>query len=231
MRKIEPLEPKDVREVIPSAEVRGGLDRLGHCLRAAHCSDIDVDESYKLYVLAYKELAFGNDLDAFMHYQKAGYELTNALNDSKHKVGQLRVHSLRTMSFIFKLYGLYAAAFGLISSTLFIALIYLHSGLTVLEVPLWSTYFAGLGSSAQILSGVAEDVRSNGMALRYKRMWYIVIPVVAMIFGYMAYILMGSGVVAFNVNSQERVLSTMVVCFITGFSTNWAVGRLSGLSR
>jgi hypothetical protein len=57
------------------------------------------------------------------------------------------------------------------------------------------------------------------------------IPLLAMIFGYMAYLLFSSGLIAFNVNSQSRTFSTMFVCFLAGFCTNWFINRLSQLSQ
>jgi hypothetical protein len=56
------------------------------------------------------------------------------------------------------------------------------------------------------------------------------LPVLSMIFGYMAYLLFSSGLVAFNINSQSRIFSTMFVCFIAGFLTNWMIDQFSRLS-
>ena len=68
------------------------------------------------------------------------------------------------------------------------------------------------------------------MVVRYKRIWYTTIPLLSMIFGYMAYLLFSSGLIAFNVKSDDTVFSTMLVCFLTGFMTNWLINRLSSLS-
>jgi hypothetical protein len=64
---------------------------------------------------------------------------------------------------------------------LFSFLITRFSEVSVLGVPLWSSFFAGLGSSAQILTGVADDLRRYGLASRYKRLWYMAMPLLAIL--------------------------------------------------
>jgi hypothetical protein len=200
-------------------------------LQAAHRSSIDIKNSYDFYILAVKELNKDNLSDAYLYCDRSRYELTNAVNDAKMNLKGLRLHSLRSISFFFKLYGLYAVVFGMLSTFLFGFLIYNYSGLTVLDVPLWASFFAGLGSSAQILSGVVDDLRKEGAVIRYKRVWYTAIPLLSLIFGYMAYLLFSSGLVAINVNSQSKYFSAMLVCFLTGFSTNWLIDKLSKISK
>ena len=200
-------------------------------LQAAHRSSIDIKNSYDFYVLAVKEMNKDNITDAYLYCDRSRYELTNAVNDAKLNLKGLRLHSLRSISFFFKLYGLYAVVFGMLSTLLFGFLIYRYSGLTILEVPMWASFFAGLGSSAQILSGVVDDLRKEGAVIRYKRVWYTAIPLLSLIFGYMAYLLFSSGLVAFNVNSQSKIFSSMFVCFLTGFSTNWLIDKLSKISK
>jgi len=70
-----------------------------------------------------------------------------------------------------------------------------------------------------------------GPVMRYKRLWYAALPMLGMLFGYMAYLLFSSGLIAFNAGSQSNVSSTMLVCFLAGFAANWIICRLSGLSR
>ncbi len=225
------MEAKREFSLIDPSCLGRDLTRLNKTLQAAHRSSIDIRNSYDFYVLAFKELNKGNLSDAYLYCDRCSYELTNALNSAKLEAWGMRIHSLRTLSFFFKLYGLYAVFFGMASSIIFGVLIYFYSDLTILDVPLWSSFFAGLGSSAQILTGVIDDLRKEGIATRYKRVWYMAIPILSLIFGYMAYLLFSSGLVAFNVNSQSRVFSTMFVCFMTGFLTNWIIDRLSNLSR
>jgi hypothetical protein len=214
-----------------SSDLGRDLQRLNRMLQAAHRSSIDIKNSYDFYVLAVKEMNKDNIPDAYLYCDRSRYELTNAVNDAKVNLKGLRLHSLRTISFFFKLYGLYAVVFGMLSTLLFGLLIYRYSELTILDVPLWASFFAGLGSSAQILSGVVDDLRKEGAVIRYKRVWYTAIPLLSLIFGYMAYLLFSSGLVAFNVNSQSKIFSSMFVCFLTGFSTNWLIDKLSRISE
>jgi hypothetical protein len=214
-----------------SSELERELQKLNRMLQSAHRSSIDIKNSYDFHVLAVKELNKDNLSDAYLYYDRSKYELTNAINDAKLNLKGLRIHSLRTISFFFKLYGLYAAVFGMLSTLIFGFLIYRYSELTILDVPLWASFFAGLGSSAQILSGVTDDLRKEGAVIRYKRVWYMAIPPLSLIFGYMAYLIFSSGLVAFNVNSQSKIFSSMFICFLTGFSTNWLIDKLSKISR
>ncbi len=225
------MEAKDALEDVASEDLGRALTRLRYMLQAAHRSSIDVKNSYDFYVLAFKELSKDNRTDAFLYYDRAKYELTSAINDAKHNLRGLRIHSSRTLSFFFKLYGLYAVTYGILAAIIFGMLIYRYSDLEILGVPLWSSFFAGLGSSAQILTGVVDDLRREGIVVRYKRIWYTTIPLLSMIFGYMAYLLFSSGLIAFNVRSDETVFSTMLVCFLTGFMTNWLIDRLSSMSK
>ena len=213
------------------AEVEADLKKLDRMLQAAHRSSIDIKNSYDFYVLALKEFNKENLADSYIYYDRAKYELTSAINEAKFKIKGSSFHSLRTLSYFFKLYGLYAVIFGTLSTLFFSYLIYRYAEVSILEVPLWAAFFAGLGSSAQILTGVADDLRRDGLATRYKRIWYMAIPLLSMIFGYMAYLLFSSGLMAFNANSQTRTFSTMFVCFLTGFLTNWLINRLSQISR
>ncbi len=206
------------------------LKRLDRMLQAAHRSSIEIKDSYDFYVLALKEFNKGNLAEAFLDYDRSRYELTAAINEAKIKIKGSRFHSMRTISYFFKLYGLYAVIFASLSVALFSALIYLYSGVEVLGVPLWAAFFAGLGSSAQILTGVADDLRRYGLASRYKRLWYMAIPILAMVFGYMAYLVFSSGIIATD-DSQSREFSIMFICFLTGFLTKWIIGRLSRMSR
>ena len=113
----------------------------------------------------------------------------------------------------------------------FSLLIYRYSEVIILGVPLWSSFFAGLGASAQILTGVADDLRRYGLASRYKRLWYMAIPLLAMVFGYMAYLVLSSGLIMLDGSSEKRVFTIMFVCFLTGFLTKWLINRLSRMSR
>lgn len=207
------------------------LKRLDRMLQAAHRSSIDIKDSYDFYVLALKEFNKENLPESFLYCDRSKYELTGAINEAKIKVRGSRFHSLRTVSYFFKLYGLYAVIYAMLAVLFFSLLIYKYSEVIILGVPLWSTFFAGLGASAQILTGVADDLRRYGLASRYKRLWYMAIPLLAMVFGYMAYLILGSGLIALDGSSERRAFTIMFLCFLTGFLTKWMINRLSRVSR
>jgi hypothetical protein len=220
-------------KVIPtdSAVLDKDLRILNRMLQAAHRSSIDIKSSYDFYILALKEMDKANLIDAYLYYDRSKYELTTAINDAKLDLRGLRAHSLRTIAFFFKLYGLYALIFGMVALLIFSYLIYRSDSVSILGVPLWASFFAGLGSSTQILSGAIDDLRREKTVVRYKRAWYTAIPLLALIFGYIAYLIFSSGLIAFNVSSENKDFSTMFICFLTGFMTNWLINRLSNISR
>ncbi|MFB3765877.1 MAG: hypothetical protein ACE14P_11620 [Methanotrichaceae archaeon] len=216
---------------IGSNTLEKDLERLNRMLQAAHRSSIDIKSAYDFYILALKEFDKANLTDAFLYYDRSKYELTSAINDAKLDVRGLRFHSLRTIAYFFKIYGLYALIFGMLAILIFSYLIYSYANVTVLSVPLWAPFFAGLGSSAQILSGVIDDLRREKTIVRYKRAWYTAIPLLSLIFGYIAYLIFSSGLLAFNINSENKDFSLMFICFLSGFITNWLINRLSHISR
>ncbi len=207
------------------------LKRLDRMLQAAHRSSIDIKDSYDFYVLALKEFNKENLSDSYLYCDRAKYELTSAINDAKIKIKGTRFHSFRTISYFFKLYGLYAVIFAMLAVLFFSLLICKYSDVIILGVPLWSSFFAGLGASAQILTGVADDLRRYGLASRYKRLWYMTIPLLAMVFGYMTYLVLSSGLIARDGSSETRVFTIMFVCFLSGFLTKWLISWLSRMSR
>ncbi|MEI2760732.1 hypothetical protein [Methanothrix soehngenii] len=164
------------------SELEIDLKRLDRTLQAAHRSSIDIKDAYDFYVLALKEFNKENLSDSFLYCDRANYELTSAVNEAKINIRGSRFHSLRTISYFFQLYGLYAIVFAVLAILFFSMLIYQHPQAKILDVPLWSSFFAGLGASAQILTGVAEDLRRYGLATRYKRLWYMAIPLISMVF-------------------------------------------------
>lgn len=225
------MNPKEGAIPASSLELQGEIQRLSSMLQAAHRSSIDIKNSYDFYILALKESHKDNVLDSYLYYDRSKYELTSAINDAKLIIRGSKFHSLRTLSYFFKLYGLYALVFGAASAFLFGILIYRYADIDVLDVPLWSCFFAGLGSSAQILTGLVYDLRQYNSVLRYKRVWYMAIPLLSLIFGYMAYLLFSSIMMAFRPDLQSKTFAIMLICFITGFLTNWLIDRLSQLSR
>ena len=221
-----------IERVEKQGQLEVDLKRLDRMLQAAHRSSIDIKDSYDFYVLALKEFNKENIAESYLYYDRARYELTSAINEAKIKINDSKFHSPRTLSYFVKLYGLYAMLFASIALFLFSFLINRYSDVSLMGVPLWSSFFAGLGSSTQILTGVAGDLYRYDVASRYKRFWYMALPLLSMVFGYMAYLIFSSSFMALNLNdnSQSREFSIMLICFLMGFLTKWLIGR-SLLSR
>jgi len=67
--------------------------------------------------------------------------------------------------------------------------------------------------------------------VRYKRYWYTSLPLLSVLFGYIDYLIFTILLEAFSLSSQSNMFATMLICFITGFSTNWLINKLSSLSK
>ena len=206
-------------------QLQADLKRLNRMLQAAHRSSIDIKESYDFYILALKEFNKENIEESDIYYDRAMYELTSAINAAKIKIKGAIFHSPRTLSYFVNLYGLYAVLFASFAIFFFSFLIYRYSDVRLMGVPLWSSFFAGLGSSSQILADVANCLYRYDLASRYRRFWYMALPLLSMIFGYMAYLVFSSSFIALNDNPQGRDFSIIFICFLTGFLTKWLIGR------
>jgi hypothetical protein len=206
--------------------------KLNRMLRAAHESSIDIKDGYDFYSLALKEFNKENLFEAFLYCDRSRYELTSAINEAKIEIKSSRFHSLRTISYFFKLYGLYAVIFASLAVFLFGFLITRFSEVSVLDVPLWAPFFAGLGASAYILMGVVGELHRYDLTSRYNRFCYMTIPLLAMVFGYMVFLISSTGFIVLGGSSQSQDFSIMFICFLAGFFTKWLINlRLLLMSR
>jgi hypothetical protein len=207
------------------SEVDVDLKKLNRMLRAAHESSIDIKDGYDFYSLALKEFNKENLFEAFLYCDRSRYELTSAINEAKIKIKSSRFHSPRTISYFFKLYGLYAVIFASLAVFLFSFLITRFSEVSILGVPIWSSLFAGLGASAQILTGEAGDLYRYDMTSRYKRFCYMTMPLLAMVFGYMAFLVSNSGFIVLDGSTHSSEFPIMFICILTGFFTKWLINQ------
>ena len=90
------------------------------------------------------------------------------------------------------------------------------------KVPVWSLLIAGMGSTTQILIGIASDFRNVGIVRKYKRAWYMILPFIGLAFGFVMYLTVNSGLMAINPSSSDsgRYL-LMLLCFMAGYATDW----------
>lgn len=222
---VSELELKGPPQEIGAEDLRKSLGYLREKINAAHESSIDAQKSYDLYTLAVGDLLREEISSGLSRHKEASGELSRAVSTSKASFRGTSIPSARTLSYFSKLYGFYAVAFGIISIAFFDSLLSFYPNGSVLGVPLWSAFFAGMGSSVQILVGVLRDLLDDCLVTRYRRPWYIVLPLLAAIFGYVAYLLLSSCIFAFDTRSQESDIT--LICFAIGFTTNWIARELS----
>jgi hypothetical protein len=222
---ISELELKEPPPMAGAEDLRKSLGRLREMIEAAHESSIDAQKSYELYTLAVEDLLREDVSSGLSRCTEASGEISRAVSTAKASFRGTSIPSARTISYFSKLYGFYAMAFGIVSTALFDILLSSYPNESALGVPLWSVFFAGMGSSIQILIGVLRDILDDGLVTRYRRPWYVVLPLLAAIFGYVAYLLLSSSIFTFDILSQKGYIA--LICFAIGFTTNWIVRELS----
>jgi hypothetical protein len=196
-------------------EVEGWLKKLEILLDIAkRCglNDPDVKNGFEnLKQARGKYYATPQDLSgAYEDLRVANNFLTDAL--AKATVGP--IPTLKYLSFQSMIYGWTALATSTVAAIIFILLLFRYEGMNtnqlltihlyslswslpskLLDVPLWAALFGGLGACVQIQIGVVADIRGDGVVSDYKRVWYFILPLVALVLGYFAYILIDLGLV------------------------------------
>jgi hypothetical protein len=136
--------------------------------------------------------------DAFESITKSDeglYQLTRDLNTFKFNF--LGIPKWTYLSFVIAKYGLFPMFYGMIAAIVFgYLLVSRNADFLILNVPIWAALIAGLGASAQIMVGTVGDIKATGVVQEYKRLWYTSLPFLAVIFGYIAYILTDLGMVS-----------------------------------
>jgi hypothetical protein len=102
-------------------------------------------------------------------------------------------------------------------------------------VPAWAALVAGLGACVQIFVDVVSDVKDDGVVQGFRRDWYIVLPFVSLVFGVVAYLLVGVGVLSItsgssSATSGSQTATLFIITFLSGYSTDWFMGKLSALT-
>lgn len=218
-------------------EIEKWIKKLETLLDIAKRCDLDrtmVDKGFTSCKSAYNKF-YKTDPDlngAYSDLLDANISLTDSI--VKARIGP--IPTLKYFSFQSMIYGWTAIATALLTAIVFIFLLMRYQCLQtnqplialafnlhdihwrlpliswrlpseLLGIPLWAALFAGLGASIQILIGVVAEIRANGVVCDYKRVWYIVLPVVALIFGYLAYLLIDLGLVTLGGSQGGQGLS------------------------
>lgn len=195
-------------------EIESWMKRLESLLDVAKRCSLDVGDNstgaIKFYRDAYQNFYKSNLTDAYFNLLDSNNALTDALLKSK-LFGI--IPSLPYISFFMRIYGLPALTYSVFVSIIFMFLLLKYTGASVggyltmpylmglippiptelMGIPIWAALFAGLGSSIQIIMGTVADIKENKVVAEYKRVWYVTLPLVALVFGYLAYILVDLG--------------------------------------
>jgi hypothetical protein len=172
------------------------LTKLGNLLEIAESKGIQVTCARKNYLDSRSQLY--KNKDAFESITKSDeglYQLTRDLNTFKFNF--LGIPKWTYLSFVIAKYGLFPMFYGMIAAIVFgYLLVSRNADFLILNVPIWAALIAGLGASAQIMVGTVGDIKATGVVQEYKRLWYTSLPFLAVIFGYIAYILTDLGMVS-----------------------------------
>ncbi|MGB3944843.1 MAG: hypothetical protein WBK88_08645 [Methanothrix sp.] len=218
-------EKSGVPDFDDQAEMRmmakGRLLRLGALLDIAESRSFDVKDARECYNKARNELYRKKDaLESITESEKGNTQLTQALNKEKYKL--LGFPKWNYISFSIAKYGLFSLSYGMISAAFFGSFLLFGnvSGNLILGVvPLWAALIAGLGTSAQIMVGTVEDIKDVGIVKEYKRLWYIALPFLGAIFGFIAYILVDLGVISLTGSAPGTPVSNLYATNISGSIT------------
>jgi hypothetical protein len=150
--------------------------------------------AYGTLMSAYRKFYVANpDLnEVYEDLSYVNYALTRALQAETTHI----IPSKKYLSFQSMLYGITPMIISIIAAVIFSSLLWLYGlhGIPPVSVPLWAALFGGLGACVQILIGLVADIRADGVVSEYKRIWYMILPIVALIFGYLAYVFADLGV-------------------------------------
>lgn len=148
------------------------------------------------------------------------------------------------------LWGISPIGLAIIAMIISFSLIVYRGSFVILDVPLWASFIAVIGASVQILIGVVNDYKDDCKITEYKRLWYIVLPFVSFVFGFLAFLLtnaglfsLTSGQITTNQSISMAAISGLpsgltggsiinppailiIICFLAGYATDWFMGLL-----
>lgn len=190
------------------------------------------DTANKRLMSAYKKF-YTTDPNLNEIYEDLSY-VNNRLTKALQKETQGLIPSKKYFSFQSMLYGLTPMIISIIAAVIFSLLLWFYGlcAISPASVPLWAALFGGLGACVQILIGLVGEIRTGGVVCEYKRIWYIILPIVALIFGYLAYVLADLGLVALGGvpggNSTSIAASNINIINATGARTFDMLNNVSG---
>lgn len=218
------MNQNTTQQLILDKNLRNNIRRLGHQLKNANSSSINIKDSYDFYILSLKELNNLNNQEALIYYDRANYDLINAINDNKWKINGYSFHSARTISYLLKNSGIDSIIYSMLCTIIFAYLTYYYGDIKIQNVPLWSAFYSGLGAYSYILSKTIRKFYGEGIVETNKPGWFITIPILCMISGYMVYTIFNNGI-GNGVESLDRISITVLICFLAGSITCWYLSK------
>ena len=199
----------------------------------------DIKGVYPEMIAAINTFEDGDEVSAGEHLIKARLELTNACHEFK-ELGYLK--RIKLSYYHLKIHGFFTILPSVILMPLFFCLIYFNFEKfpdiieisSKVSVPLWALWLAGIGSTLQILIGISRDLKEWGIVHTYKRMWYWLLPIISLGFGFVAYLIVICGLWTFGTdiaNVKNPDLLPMLICFLAGYATDWFMGKLEKLTK
>ena len=177
-----------------------------------------------------------DEIEAGKKEREARRELDNIVNAQKRKKFPIGWPTTKYLGCIRRFYGIYSFLPSLILMPLFFILLYRFPNLSFnlgdISIYLWSLWIAGIGSAIQVLVGVSSDLKEKGMVCKYERIWYLLLPIISLGFGFAAYLIIGCGLGTFggDVTAMEKhSLFPMLICFLVGYSTDWFREKLTSI--
>jgi hypothetical protein len=171
------------------------LTKLGNLLEIGESRGIHVPCARKNYIDSREQLYKKKDaIESIKDADEGIFQFTTALSEMKWDFKIFSIPKWPHTSFVIAKYGLSSLLYGMLAAIAFGYLLFFKdTNLVVKNVPIWAALIAGLGASAQIMVGTVADIKATGIVQGYKRIWYISLPFLAAIFGFIAYILTDLG--------------------------------------
>ncbi|MGB9939424.1 hypothetical protein [Methanosarcina sp.] len=187
----------------------------------------------------YKDGKYYDAEKKIISLKKDIYELINNL-DWKEKV---RYFAL--------LWGIFPIGYAIISMIISFSLIIYNGSYSILDVPLWASCIAVIGTSVQILIGIVNDIKDDDIITEYKRFWYVVLPFISFVFGFISFLLLKAGLISMTLgyittNTSANIsafsgfssglinelsvspppAAVILICFLSGYATEWFINLL-----
>jgi hypothetical protein len=204
----------------------------------------DLEEKFKSALDNYSQSNYVTTEETLIEVKNGLTEILNELSGGEQ------------FAYFASIWGTVPISYGVAGLAVSIYLLICSFRVAMLGVPIWASLVAAMGASVQILVGVTQDYKADGMITEYKRLWYLVVIPVSLAFGFVAFILIQSGLITVSqgtlminpinqtvttatsaASSQIATINTVglalpvLLCFLAGYATVWFMRLLSSLTQ